>query len=143
MTPPPSSSTSGNVLLLLSGPNLNLLGTREPTIYGTATLDDHVASAQQTAGDRGYALEHLQSNSEQTIVDAIHSARSHYAGIIINPGAFTHYAWAIADALSAYSGPSWNFTSPTPKPVSRGATLPSCLRSRWAPSLDLAGLATL
>lgn len=93
------------VLLLLSGPNLNLLGTREPEIYGTDTLADHVAVAAEVAAGHGYALEHVQSNHEGEIVDAIHAARGRVAGIIINPGAFTHYAWSIHDALAAFAGP--------------------------------------
>lgn len=92
-------------LLLLSGPNLNLLGTREPTIYGTATLDDHVTLARTTAEARGFELHHSQHNHEGEIVDAVHGARSNMAGIVINPGAFTHYSWALHDALAAYDGP--------------------------------------
>jgi len=92
-------------LLLLSGPNLNLLGTREPTIYGTATLDDHVTLARTTAEAHGFELHHSQHNHEGAIVDAVHGARSNMAGIVINPGAFTHYSWALHDALAAYDGP--------------------------------------
>jgi 3-dehydroquinate dehydratase-2 len=98
--------TSGlPLLLLLSGPNLNLLGSREPEIYGTATLDDHVVAATVVAEKHGYGLEHLQSNHEGDLVDAIHRARGRCAAIVINPGAFTHYAWSIADALAAFDGP--------------------------------------
>jgi 3-dehydroquinate dehydratase II len=93
------------VVLLLSGPNLNLLGQREPDVYGTATLDDHVATARATADGHGLALEHLQSNHEGELVEAIHRARGRCAAIVINPGAFTHYAWAIHDALAAFDGP--------------------------------------
>ena len=92
-------------LLLLSGPNLNLLGTREPTIYGTATLDDHVTLARTTAEAHGFELHHSQHNHEGEIVDAVHGARSNMAGIVIHPGAFTHYSWALHDALAAYDGP--------------------------------------
>ena len=92
-------------LLLLSGPNLNLLGTREPTIYGTATLDDHVTLARTTAEAHGFELHHSQHNHEGEIVDAVHGARSNMAGIVINPGAFTHSSWALHDALAAYDGP--------------------------------------
>ena len=91
-------------ILLLSGPNLNLLGDREPSVYGTATLDDHVATAQAAASAHGFTVEHLQSNAEHELVDAIHAARRRCAAIIINPGAFTHYAWSIHDALAAYDG---------------------------------------
>ena len=92
-------------ILLLSGPNLNLLGQREPAVYGTDTLADHVATVERTAATFGLAVEHLQSNHEGDLVDAIHAARSRCAAIIINPGAFTHYAWAIHDALAAFEGP--------------------------------------
>lgn len=92
-------------LLLLSGPNLNLLGEREPAIYGTESLADHVAAARATAEELGYELEHLQSNHEGVLIDAIHDARHRCAAIVINAGAFTHYAWALHDALAAFSGP--------------------------------------
>jgi 3-dehydroquinate dehydratase-2 len=91
-------------ILLLSGPNLNLLGDREPEVYGTATLDDHVATARTAAEAAGFELEHLQSNHEGDLVEAIHGARRRCAAIIINPGAFTHYAWALHDALAAFDG---------------------------------------
>ena len=96
---------SDQLLLLLSGPNLNLLGERQPDVYGTETLDDHVESARLAAGARGLTLEHVQSNHEGELVDAIHAARGRCAGIVVNPGAFTHYAWAIHDALAAFDGP--------------------------------------
>jgi 3-dehydroquinate dehydratase II len=92
-------------VLLLSGPNLNLLGQREPEIYGPATLDDHVASAQAVAEAHDLALEHVQSNHEGELIDAIHGARERCAAIIINAGAFTHYAWGIHDALASFDGP--------------------------------------
>jgi 3-dehydroquinate dehydratase II len=91
-------------ILLLFGPNLNLLGSRQPEIYGTSTLADHVAIARETAAKHGYDVEHLQSNHEGDLVDAIHHARGRTAAVIFNPGAFTHYAHALADALSAYDG---------------------------------------
>ena len=93
------------VILLISGPNLNLLGDREPEIYGTDTLLDHVAAARQRAQQRGFDLEHIQSNHEGDLIDAIHSARNRAASIVINPGALTHYSWALHDALAAYEGP--------------------------------------
>ncbi len=92
-------------ILLLNGPNLNLLGTREPEIYGTATLQDHIAVATQAAVAAGFTLDAFQSNSASELVDKIHDARSKYAAIMINPGAFTHYAWSISDALNAFDGP--------------------------------------
>jgi 3-dehydroquinate dehydratase-2 len=93
------------VILLLSGPNLNLLGDREPAIYGTATLEDHVTVARQTAARHGLDLEHLQSNGEADLVTAVHQARGRCAAIIINAGALTHYAWSLHDALAAFDGP--------------------------------------
>jgi 3-dehydroquinate dehydratase-2 len=92
-------------VLLLHGPNLQLLGSREPEIYGTATLLDHVATVRAAVEKLGWVLADVQSNSEADLVAAIHDARQNHAAIIINPGAFTHYSWAIHDALSAYSGP--------------------------------------
>ena len=91
-------------ILLLHGPNLNLVGEREPEIYGTATLDDHVATARAAAEKAGFELEHLQSNHEGELVDAIHAARGRCAAIIVNPGALTHYAWSLHDALAAFPG---------------------------------------
>lgn len=92
-------------VLLLSGPNLNLLGEREPDVYGRETLDDHVATATAAARGRGMELEHVQANSEVELIDAIHAARGAFEAIIVNPGAFTHYAWAVHDALAAFEGP--------------------------------------
>jgi 3-dehydroquinate dehydratase-2 len=92
-------------ILLLHGPNLNLLGQREPEIYGTATLADHVGTTVRAAAEHGYEVEDLQSNHEGDLVDAIHGARGRCAAIILNAGAFTHYSWAIHDALAAFAGP--------------------------------------
>jgi len=96
---------SAPVILLLNGPNLNLVGEREPEIYGTATLEDHVGVARATADGLGYAVEHVQSNHEGVLIDAIHAARGRCAAIVINAGAFTHYAWGIHDALASFDGP--------------------------------------
>jgi 3-dehydroquinate dehydratase-2 len=92
------------LILVLSGPNLNLLGEREPAVYGHATLDDHVETARKAAAAAGYEVEHRQSNHEGDLVDEIHRARGRAAAIIFNPGAFTHYAHSLADALAAYDG---------------------------------------
>ena len=92
------------LILLLSGPNLNLLGVREPAVYGSETLDDHVETARKAAAEHGYDLEHLQSNHEGVLIDAIHAARERAEAIVFNPGAFTHYAHGLADALAAYDG---------------------------------------
>ena len=97
--------SADRVVLLLSGPNLNMLGTREPDVYGTATLDDHVTTARAVADAHGFQLEHIQSNAEADLVEAIQKARGRCAAIVINPGAFTHYAWSIHDALAAFDGP--------------------------------------
>ena len=93
------------IILLLHGPNLNLLGQREPEIYGTATLDEYVTSVRQVATTAGHTLEDFQSNHEGQLVDAIHAARERVDAIIINAGAFTHYAWSLHDALATFSGP--------------------------------------
>lgn len=92
-------------VLIISGPNLNLLGEREPDIYGTATLEEHIAAARVAAEEHGIFLDHLQSNHEGQLIDAVHEARRHCQAIIVNAGALTHYAWALADALSAFDGP--------------------------------------
>ena len=91
-------------ILLLNGPNLNLLGTREPEIYGTDTLAECVDDAVETATAAGVVLEHVQSNHEGELIEAIHSARGRVDAIVINPGAFTHTSYAIADALAAFDG---------------------------------------
>jgi 3-dehydroquinate dehydratase-2 len=93
------------LVLLLSGPNLNLLGQREPDVYGTSTLEDHVAVATDAAARHGITIEHHQSNSEGVLVDHVHSARGRAAAIVINPGALTHYGWSLHDALAAFDGP--------------------------------------
>ncbi|MBU6328601.1 MAG: 3-dehydroquinate dehydratase [Acidobacteria bacterium] len=98
-------TTDPALVLLLSGVNLDLLGDREPAVYGTATLADHVATARATAEPLGLRIEDLQSNAEVDLVEAIHGARGRCGAIIINPGAFTHYSWAIHDALAAFEGP--------------------------------------
>jgi 3-dehydroquinate dehydratase-2 len=94
-----------DLVLLLHGPNLNLLGQREPAVYGTATLADHVATAEAAAAQHDLRVEAVQTNHEGELVDAIHAARGRCAAIVINPGAFTHYAWSIHDALAAFDGP--------------------------------------
>jgi 3-dehydroquinate dehydratase-2 len=91
-------------ILLLSGPNLNLLGEREPEYYGTTTLAELVALASETAAKLGHDVEHVQSNHEGALIDAIHGARGDCAAIVINAGAFTHYSYAITDALTMFEG---------------------------------------
>jgi 3-dehydroquinate dehydratase II len=95
------SNPAKPIVLLLSGPNLNLLGTREPIFYGTETLDDHVKAFTVALGD-GFEVEHLHSNHEGVLVDAIQGAKDRCAAIVINPAAFSHYSWAIHDALKMY-----------------------------------------
>lgn len=90
----------GRTILLVNGPNLNLLGTREPHIYGSTTLDDVEIDCRSHLASLGASLECFQSNHEGAIVDRIHAARDqHVDGIVINPGAFTHTSVAIRDAL--------------------------------------------
>jgi 3-dehydroquinate dehydratase II len=103
--PADPTDPSAPLVLVLSGVNLNLLGSREPEIYGTATLADHIARAAAVGTAHGLAVEHLQSNHEGVLVEAIQGARGRCAAIVINPGAFTHYAWALHDALAAFEGP--------------------------------------
>jgi 3-dehydroquinate dehydratase-2 len=91
-------------LLLLSGPNLSLLGERQPEVYGRATLDDHVARASSAAAQFGAQLVHKQSDSEAELVKAVHEARGSAAAIVVNAGALTHYGWSLADALSTFEG---------------------------------------
>lgn len=93
-----------STILLINGPNLNLLGEREPEIYGTDTLADCVADAKAAAAAAGHDLEHVQSNHEGELIEAIHGARGRTVAIVINPGAFTHTSYALADALAAYDG---------------------------------------
>ena len=91
-------------ILLLSGPNLNLLGQREPEVYGTETLDDHVSTARTTAAEHGLDLEHVQSNHEGELVEAVQGARGRCAAIIVNAAALTHYGWSLHDALATFDG---------------------------------------
>ncbi len=97
-------TTATATILLLSGPNLDLLGTRQPEVYGTATLDDHVTAAETAAADLGYRLDHVQSNHEGVLIEAVHGAIGRAAALVINAGAFTHTSWALHDALAAYDG---------------------------------------
>jgi 3-dehydroquinate dehydratase-2 len=92
-------------IFLLNGPNLNLLGLRQPEVYGRATLADVEAQCSGLAHDLGLHLRVHQSNHEGQLIDWIHEARSAASGIVINPGAFTHTSIAILDALNAFEGP--------------------------------------
>ena len=93
-------------VLLLHGPNLNLLGEREPEVYGTATLADHVATAERPPTPHGLDVEDAPvATTRASWSSASTRARGRCAAIIINPGAFTHYAWSLHDALAAFDGP--------------------------------------
>jgi 3-dehydroquinate dehydratase-2 len=94
-----------NPILILNGPNLNLLGQREPQLYGTRTLADIEQLCQRTAGKLGFEVRCHQTNREYELIELIHAARGATAGIVINPAAFTHTSVAILDALAAYEGP--------------------------------------
>ena len=93
-----------NEILLLSGPNLDLLGTRNPEIYGTTTLAQHVERFSELAKDAGFSVRHVQSNFEGDLIEAVHAARDGAAAIVINAGALTHSSWALADALDTFDG---------------------------------------
>ena len=92
-------------IYILNGPNLNLLGKRQPEIYGSDTLDDVRSLCESTVKDSGVTIDFRQSNHEGEIVDWIHEARQNAAAIIINPAAYTHTSVAILDALYAFEGP--------------------------------------
>lgn len=111
----PESSTDGaatdtaagrGTILVLNGPNLNMLGTREPEKYGTATLADVERLAVEAGAAHGLAVECFQSNHEGALVDAIHAARGKAIGIVLNAGAYTHTSVAIRDAISAVQIPT-------------------------------------
>jgi 3-dehydroquinate dehydratase-2 len=92
-------------VLVLHGPNLNLLGVREPDVYGRVTLADIDARLEEIAAARGAELRILQSNHEGALIDAIHAAREWADGIVINPGGYTHTSVALRDAISAVALP--------------------------------------
>lgn len=93
------------LVYILNGPNLNLLGKRQPDIYGSETLDDVEGDCAALAAELGVETRFLQSNTEGQIIDWIHQAREDGAGIVINPAAYTHTSVAILDALNAFDGP--------------------------------------
>lgn len=93
-------------ILLLNGPNLNLLGSREPAVYGRTTLADIVEELVATAAAQGIDLQHFQSNAEHALIDRVHAARADGTRfILINPGAYTHTSIALRDALAAVAIP--------------------------------------
>ncbi|WP_144877669.1 type II 3-dehydroquinate dehydratase [Microbacterium sp. 1.5R] len=92
-------------ILLVNGPNLNLLGTREPEVYGTATLADVVALTRDAASAHGFDVRSIQSNHEGVLIDAIHAARDDCEAIVINPGGLTHTSVSLRDALTGVALP--------------------------------------
>jgi 3-dehydroquinate dehydratase II len=102
----PAPAAPARSILLVNGPNLNLLGTREPHIYGSTTLADVEEMTRKAAAEHGIEVRCVQSNHEGVLLDAIHEARNRDLGIIINPGAFTHTSVALHDALAAVEVPT-------------------------------------
>lgn len=92
-------------ILVLNGPNLNLLGERDTEIYGTETLEQIFDALQAQASEAGVQVSHTQSNSEGELIDALHDARSWAAGVVFNPAAYTHYSYALRDAIEAIAIP--------------------------------------
>ncbi|HYH77532.1 MAG TPA: type II 3-dehydroquinate dehydratase [Arthrobacter sp.] len=101
-----TSAAGRGTILVINGPNLNLLGTREPEKYGTSTLADVEQLATDAAHAQGFTVDCVQSNHEGVLLDAIHAARGAAVGIIINAGAFTHTSVALRDALAAVQLPA-------------------------------------
>ena len=92
-------------ILVLNGPNLNLLGEREPSVYGNISLESIIESLKEQAEQLGAQIEHFQSNCEGELIDKLHQARKKFQGVIFNPGAYTHYSYAIRDAVAAIDIP--------------------------------------
>jgi 3-dehydroquinate dehydratase-2 len=107
LTPRSQNETqeSGGMIYVLNGPNLNLLGRRQPEIYGTETLADVEAKCRSTSAAAGLSIRFLQSNAEHDLIGWIHEAREEARGIVINPAAFSHSSVAVLDALNAFDGP--------------------------------------
>lgn len=93
-------------ILILHGPNLNLLGEREPSIYGAATLKEINDELERRANEQGASLRIYQTNHEGLLIDRIHEHRHWNNALIINPGAFTHYSYALRDAIEAHNRPT-------------------------------------
>lgn len=92
-------------IMIMNGPNLNLLGEREPNIYGGDTLDSINGELRKKAEEIGFELTFFQSSSEGALIDALHASRLDCAGVVLNAGAYTHYSYAIRDAIAAIKIP--------------------------------------
>ncbi len=101
-----TTAAARGAILVINGPNLNLLGTREPEKYGTSTLADVEQLAATAAQAHGFTVDCVQSNHEGVLLDAIHAARGTAVGIVLNAGAFTHTSVALRDALAAVQLPA-------------------------------------
>jgi len=92
-------------ILVLNGPNLNLLGNREPSVYGNVNLEAVIETLKEQGKQLGANIEHFQSNNEGELIDKLHQAREKFHGVIFNPGAYTHYSYALRDAVAAIGIP--------------------------------------
>ena len=125
--------------LVINGPNLNLLGSREPEIYGKSGYDALISRIRESAASMNVEVECMQSNHEGAIIDAIHKAKGSFDGIIINPGAYTHYSYAILDALKAVALPAVEVhISISVKNSVTSLSLPQAAMGRSAVSANLA-----
>lgn len=109
-TPTPAAQADAPIVMVLNGPNLNLLGTREPAVYGSHTLDDVRILCQQASAQQGWTLDFRQSNHEGDLIDAIHTAgallqRGQLVGVVLNAGAYTHTSVALHDAIKGTGVP--------------------------------------
>ena len=129
-------------ILLLNGPNLNMLGQREPDKYGTQTLQDIVDDLQAQAASSNVTLTHFQSNAEFELIDRVHAAMGTVDAIIINPAAFTHTSVALRDALLSVNIPLLRCICRTFMPVNRFVTIPIFLMLQLASLLALVPWAT-
>jgi 3-dehydroquinate dehydratase-2 len=119
------------LIALISGPNLTLLGERQPLIYGRSTLDDLAEIARSTAVGLGYDFEHVQSDHEAELVAAVHGLRHRAAALVVNAAALTHYGWSLRDALATFEGPIIELHISNP-----------FARERWRHTSVLSGIAT-
>ncbi len=99
------TGTTGRTVVVLNGPNLDLLGEREPEVYGSATLEDVEARCREVAVGHGLALDFRQSNHEGVLIDAVHEVRATAAGVVVNAGGLSHTSVALRDALATVTGP--------------------------------------